>query len=931
MSLMAPAALATDAERAELLAMMRSDGILYRTPTQPVLSRDGSSARWMLDSLRVTLTPRGADLAARCLLKTLETFESSQLATYGLTAIPLLQGCVLLGDGRYRGALVRKDAKKHGSLKTIEGNLDPSEPVVIIDDSISSGLSMWTCADLLEKAGFQVEGCVCLVRFRYELGAAKLLERGLRVATVFDIYPDFIRHMDGEAPYPVNPTKTFPELTAAPSRAAEGLHPAALARAAIAEYLSTGMVLDAPDTLDGEYDSAGGCWVSLRRRDSIHVRPARDGFWHFPGERSRGASADVILAAVRTARELSAKHTDPVGALSDCVIAVTFFGDLQACTVGQLDNDRYGIVVRSAERDHRIGGALPRMPGIANEWQQFWHAWRRNAKLFPLERYRLYRHDVRKVVEPGVTWQPSGVPDSPRTQWPHEAARALARQARDRVIGAESPADPVSLPEDVSGAFVTIYADGQITGCAGGFAANVGPAIRAYADAALRDTRFPRPRPHADIVVSVSLLANRHEIGVASPEWVVRPILFGEQALRVRQGQRMGILLPFFAMMHNLTPQGYVNEVIDKAGITRPPYHWTRYDCATWLADENDVRAMQNGLPADKANESVGVRATRLRRLLTAYTARIHDASGEPVSRYEAFTDRLRTGIHPARFCYGAWIKARAGLTEQCADDLKRIYKYHRSDGWLQIDAHAPGISELAFVVLAQLESGAAVDEAMLELLWSRIDLHGRLSAHRDGDLPAYQDYTPGHVLLALGTAVQRDACDIRRPQIEGALRYYRMRFRQNHSWGAVAWLTQAYALWGEMLGDASLSGFAYGIADWALGFQSERSGAFLNDHQPDTPGATTAVYVEGIAAAREAAESEGDTAREGRYRAACAAAIGFLDRLVYQDRDAAVLPNPGWAIGGLRSSLTASEVRTDYIHHLLAALLRLAPVWDSP
>jgi hypothetical protein len=102
------------------LEMLRSEGILYRTETQPVVSRDGSSGRWMLDSLSVTLTQRGGDLAARCLLGLLQSFEGRQLATYGLTGAPLLQGCILHGGGRYRGALVRKERKTHGSLKLIE-------------------------------------------------------------------------------------------------------------------------------------------------------------------------------------------------------------------------------------------------------------------------------------------------------------------------------------------------------------------------------------------------------------------------------------------------------------------------------------------------------------------------------------------------------------------------------------------------------------------------------------------------------------------------------------------------------------------------------------------------------------------------------------------------------------------------------------------
>src|SRR5688572_8608602 len=89
---------APEDERADLL---RRDGILHRSDEQPVLSRDGSSARWMLDSLAVSLTPRGAELAAHCLLRTLAPFEGRQLATFGLTGVPLLQGCVLEGRGRY--------------------------------------------------------------------------------------------------------------------------------------------------------------------------------------------------------------------------------------------------------------------------------------------------------------------------------------------------------------------------------------------------------------------------------------------------------------------------------------------------------------------------------------------------------------------------------------------------------------------------------------------------------------------------------------------------------------------------------------------------------------------------------------------------------------------------------------------------------------
>jgi hypothetical protein len=163
---------------------------------------------------------------------------------------------------------------------------------------------------------------------------------------------------------------------------------------------------------------------------------------------------------------------------------------------------------------------------------------------------------------------------------------------------------------------------------------------------------------------------------------------------------------------------------------------------------------------------------------------------------------------------------------------------------------------------------------------------------------------------------------------VRRALRHYRRRFRQNTAWGAVAWLSQASAAWGPLLEDDELTCLAFEVIDHALTFQSRKSGGFLNDHQSAAPGATTALYLEGIAAVRAAAEQVGDRAREQRYRTACARGIEFLDRLVYQPRDTAVLPNPEWALGGVRTSETATDVRIDYVHHALSAVLGLRGVF---
>src|SRR4029078_12462590 len=105
--------------------------------------------------------------------------------TYGLTGVPILQSCVMQ-DSRYRGLLVCKERKQHGSCKLIEGEIYLSEPVIVIDDSVSSGTCMTEATERLEAAGLRVEGGICMVRFGWRNGYALMQERGYQMEAVYD-------------------------------------------------------------------------------------------------------------------------------------------------------------------------------------------------------------------------------------------------------------------------------------------------------------------------------------------------------------------------------------------------------------------------------------------------------------------------------------------------------------------------------------------------------------------------------------------------------------------------------------------------------------------------------------------------------------------------------------------------------------------------
>ena len=940
------------AARAELLELLQRRAILYQTETQPVLSRDGTSARWMLDSLAVTLSPRGAQLAGKCILELLKRFDGRQIATYGLTGVPILQSCVLQDD-RYRALLVRKERKEHGSRKLIEGEIDPAEPVILIDDSVSSGTCMTEATERLEAAGLRVEGSICLVRFGWQHGYALMQQRGYHMEAVYDIWTDFIAHMDDEEKPLANPSKWFPQFEWDTQTAPESLHPSELARVVIAEYLSSGRLLRPPKQLDANYDSAGGAWVSLRSRASVYKRFARGGFWHFPGEESKSAADDVVMASLSTAASL-ARGDEGLKTVDESAIAVTFFNALERCTPGQLDNDRYGIVVRSLERPERMGGALPRMPGILNEWAQFHHARIKNGKLYSIEPYEIFRHDVTKVIEPGAKWQPTGVPAPEQTPW-HKDARVcgqVAERARDLVLvqllnRAETtePLDANLLPPNVESVYVTIYIDGHLRGCMGHKIREIDDDLRNTVAAALSDERFAgREAVDAEAVaVTVSFLFDSLPVGEASPEEVVNYYRHGEQTLMVYQGERVGLLLPFVASFWNLDAVSFAQSVIDKAGLTEPPYYWVRLDCSTWFAGGEGVWPTIGGFAASQSDLStLEELVTRHSKLHLRYLLKHLRDDGTFYSGYQPFHNRLFASDDPARQSHGAWVLARASKILADADLRDNALKVIDSllartekevdEVWLRREGEVSTVAELSFLLLA-LANLPSEDprrsflKPLANTLWRCITLpHGRISTHQSTDDPspeAFQDYFPGQVLLALAIACEEKVCEVDSERLQQSFKYYRHRFRYKRHFGQVTWLLQAFSAWLSVTKDQQFAEIVNEIAGWLLGYQQAKTGGFINDHAGATPGYTTAVYLEGIAAALNLTTD--DSTRRQRYLDSFERGVAFLDRLIIQERDLAILPNPDFALGGLRQGIYLSEIRTDFVQHSLSAMLEFS------
>ena len=81
---------------------------------------------------------------------------------------------------------VRKEAKKHGMLKNIEGNYSAGDSVVVVDDVITTGGSTIQAIEKIEADGGKVAFAIVLVDRQEQNGRANIEARGCPVVAIFD-------------------------------------------------------------------------------------------------------------------------------------------------------------------------------------------------------------------------------------------------------------------------------------------------------------------------------------------------------------------------------------------------------------------------------------------------------------------------------------------------------------------------------------------------------------------------------------------------------------------------------------------------------------------------------------------------------------------------------------------------------------------------
>ena len=177
-----------DTKKLRLLEMIKETGIVFRH----VKLFSEIESEYYYDIKNIEFRPEGLHLLGDLLLEEIAKYGAKSVGGLEMGAVSLATAVVIKStwDGRYdmglNGFFIRKESKQYGLEKKIEGNV--KEPVVIIDDVLTSGKSVMGAIEAVNKEGYTVKGVVIVIDRQEGLGEGKsnqLKQNNIKYSSLF--------------------------------------------------------------------------------------------------------------------------------------------------------------------------------------------------------------------------------------------------------------------------------------------------------------------------------------------------------------------------------------------------------------------------------------------------------------------------------------------------------------------------------------------------------------------------------------------------------------------------------------------------------------------------------------------------------------------------------------------------------------------------
>ncbi len=176
--------------RDRLFDILYNRSFIYREDP-PFTLVSGRTSFYYFDCKATTLDPEGVGLVGEVMLDAIERLVKQEGVggigglTLGADPISISTAIAAHRRGiRLSPIIVRKESKKHGTRKWVEGDLQSVKNVIVIDDVITTGGSTITAIERLRESGLNVVRAAVIID-REEGGRENIVNTGVEVISLF--------------------------------------------------------------------------------------------------------------------------------------------------------------------------------------------------------------------------------------------------------------------------------------------------------------------------------------------------------------------------------------------------------------------------------------------------------------------------------------------------------------------------------------------------------------------------------------------------------------------------------------------------------------------------------------------------------------------------------------------------------------------------
>ncbi len=171
-------------ERYLLKQIIQNNALIFKK----VKLSSGVESSYYFNIKKILLYPRYANLIAGQIVDILVKENCCCIGGLALGAIPLVSAIILkswnLGHLIY-GFYIRPKVKDHGLQSQIEGYLMKGLKIYLIDDVITTGNSILTAIDILEKLGHKVSKVIAVIDRSNGIAKQKLAEKNVKLTSLY--------------------------------------------------------------------------------------------------------------------------------------------------------------------------------------------------------------------------------------------------------------------------------------------------------------------------------------------------------------------------------------------------------------------------------------------------------------------------------------------------------------------------------------------------------------------------------------------------------------------------------------------------------------------------------------------------------------------------------------------------------------------------